>query len=55
MENILNQQLIFNQNYMLVKHLGGGLTADVFLALNVNNFNEKVALKIFKNDYLANG
>jgi len=40
--------LIFNHNYQIIKKLGGGLTAEVYLAENVNDKDERVALKIFK-------
>jgi len=35
-----------------VSKLGGGLTAEVYLAQNLNNPKERVALKIYKQDYL---
>ena len=50
-----SQNLVFNNTYQIVSTLGAGLTAQVYLASNIYNSQEKIALKIFKHDYLHIG
>ena len=47
-----SKNLVFNNTYDIVSKLGGGLTAEVYLAQNIQNPKEKVALKIYKQDFL---
>ena len=46
--------LAFNQHWLFVKELGEGMSANVYLVQNIYQPEQKMALKIFKSDYIAN-
>ena len=51
----MNKQLIsvFNDKYVIQQELGHGLSSNVYLASGLEDPSYKVALKIFKNDYIT--
>lgn len=43
---------IFNDKYHIIKELGFGNTSTVYLCESIKNLNEKVALKLYKKEYI---
>lgn len=47
-----NECEVFNDKYELIKSLGKGWTSEVFLAREINNPNNELAVKIYEDDFI---